>query len=62
MLNIEINEVRGEKKYKVVSLVDKSHATIDRFRVPAGLAQEERLVNHHLYGVRIQAANQKAAN
>lgn len=58
-LEIKISKPMGQQHFNIVSIVDQANKVIDHFRVPAGLAQVDRLVNHDMYGMRIKAANRK---
>lgn len=52
MIKIIIEDIKGEYKYKKVSIL-KNDEIVDRFRIDHRLATEEQLRAHPLYGVRV---------
>lgn len=53
MIKIIIEDVKGEYRYKKVSIV-KNDETLDRFRIDHRLATDAQIRAHPLYGVRIR--------
>lgn len=54
MIKILIEDVKGEYKYKKVSIV-KNDEIIDRFRIDHRLATDVQIRAHPLYGVRVRS-------
>lgn len=54
MIKILIEDVKGEYKYKKVSIV-KDDEIIDRFRIDHRLATDAQIRAHPLYGVRVRS-------
>ena len=53
MIKILIEDVKGEYKYKKISIV-KNDTTVDRFRIDHRLATDTQIRAHPLYGVRVR--------